>query len=71
MYFTASFSERGVDIYTEDTDLKIQNMYLEFVWIEIKNNNSKNIICGCLYRHARYDLLEFLQYLENCLKNNR
>ena len=75
-YFTASLSARGgVAIYSEDklnsfecTDLSIQNKEFESVWIEIKNNNSKNIICGCLYRHPRYDLSEFLYYLENCLK---
>ena len=40
-----------------------------YIWIEIKNNkNSKNIICGCLYRHPHYDLSEFLQYLKKCLK---
>ena len=73
-HFTASFSERGVAIYTRDklssfehTDLKIQNIDFESVWIEIKNNNSRNIICGCLYRHPRYDLSEFLQYLEKSM----
>ena len=30
--------------------------------------NSKNIICGCIYRHPRHNLSEFLQYLEKCLK---
>ena len=74
-HFTVSFSERGVAIYTEDklssfecTDLKIQNIDFKSVWIEIKNNNSKNIICGCLYQHPRYDLSQFLRYLEKCLK---
>ena len=75
-HFTASFSERGVvAIYTMDklssfehTDLKIQNIDFESVWIEIEINNSKNIICGCLYQHPHYDLSEFLQYLEKCLK---
>ena len=72
-YFIASLSARGgVAIYSKDklnsferTDLSIQNKEFESVWIEIKNNNSKNIICGCLCRHPRYDLSEFLHYLEN------
>ena len=25
-------------------------------------------MCGCIYRHPRHDLSEFLQYLEKCLK---
>ena len=43
-------------------------MDFESTWIEIKNKNSKNIICSCIYRHPRHDLSEFLQYLEKCLK---
>ena len=46
----------------------MQNIDFESVWTEIKNKNSKNIVCGCLYRHPRYDLSEFLHYLEKCLK---
>ena len=46
----------------------MQNLDFESVWIEIKNKNSKNIVCCCLYRHPHYDLSEFLHYLEECLK---
>ena len=75
-YFTSSFSEKGsVAICTKDklnsferTDLRQQNVDFVSIWIEIKNKNSKNIICGCLYRHPCHDLSEFLQYLEKCLK---
>ena len=35
----------------ERVDLKIQNKLFESVWVEIKNKSSKNIICGCIYRH--------------------
>ena len=55
-------------------EMKIMMMYLreidclESTWIEIKNKNNKNISCGCLYRHPKYDLSEFINYLETTLK---
>ena len=72
-YFTSSYSEKGgVAIYAKDkfnslerADLNIKNIDFESTWLEIKNKNSKNIICGCIYRHPRHNLSEFLQYLEN------
>ena len=78
-YFTPSSSEKGgVAIYTKDklnsferTDIQMQNIDFESVLIEIKNRNSKNIVCGCLYRHPRYDLSEFLQYLKIIAKENK
>ena len=49
-YFTPSSSEKdGVAIYAKDklnsferTDIKMQSIDFESVWIEIKNKNSKN-----------------------------
>jgi len=38
------------------------------VWVEISNKNSKNIVCGCIYRHPHYDFSDFLFYLEAVLK---
>ena len=55
----------------ERIDLKAQNEFFECVWIEINNINSKNIICGCIYRHPKYkstDLEQFSQYLDLNLK---
>ena len=43
----------------ERTDLKAQTPDYESVWIEIKNDKSKNIVCGCIYRHPRYYLADF------------
>ena len=40
----------------------------ESVWTEITNKSSKNIVCGCIYRHPKYDLSDFLAYLESVLK---
>ena len=51
----------------ERNDLNINNAEFESTWIEIKNKNSKNIICGSVYRHPRYNFDEFFKYLESCL----
>ena len=51
----------------ERVDLKIQHDDFESTWGEINNSKSKNIVCGCIYRHPRYNLLEFNNYLEKCL----
>ena len=39
----------------------------ESVWIEIKNDKSKNIVCGCIYRHPRHHQAEFLDYMDSTL----
>ena len=52
----------------ERFDLKIQNDLFESVWVEIANENSKNILCGCIYRHPNYDLTDFFSYMEFALK---
>ena len=51
----------------ERTDLKIQTDDFESSWGEITNNKSKNIVIGCIYRHPRYNINEFLTYIEKCL----
>ncbi len=60
----------GVALYVNDNfdtfervDLKIQNDEFQSVWLEIKNSGSKNILCGCVYRHPRYDITNFLVYM--------
>ena len=64
---TAIYVKENYDVF-ERNDLKIQNDCLESTWIEIKNKNNKNILCGCIYRHPTYNLPEFLNYLEINLK---
>ena len=66
---TAIFSNKKFDTI-ERIDLKIQHDHFESVWVEIKNKNGKNVICGSLYRHPHntveiYD--QFLSYLESCI----
>ena len=53
----------------ERDDLKICNEIFESVWIEIKNKNSKIVVCGCIYRHPRYDMKDSLNYMDKCLKS--
>ena len=40
----------------------------ESVWMEISNKSSKNVVCGCIYRHPNNDMSDFLLYLESSLK---
>ena len=58
---TAMYINNDFDSF-ERIDLKAQTDLYECVWAEIKNNNSKNIVCGCIYRHPNYlnsDISEF------------
>ena len=64
---TALYIKENYDVFGRN-DLKIQNDLYESVWIEVKNKNKNNILCGCIYRHPHYDTSEFLHYLENTLK---
>ena len=68
-------SKGGVCLYVkqgydtiERTDLKKQNDLFEAVWVEIKNKNNKNIVCGCVYRHPRANCDEFFNYFDSTLK---
>ena len=51
----------------ERIDLNILHDEFEGTWVEIKNKHSKNIICGCIYRHPHNNFKECFQYLEMCL----
>ena len=64
---TALYVNNSFDSF-ERLDLKVQTDNFESVWVEIKNKNSKNIICGCIYRHPRNDMDDFLMYMEKVLK---
>ena len=66
---TVLFVNKDFDSF-ERTEFKSQNDILESVWIEIKNKNSKNIVCGCIYRHPKNlksDFSEFNKYLDKTL----
>ena len=64
----------GVAIYArndlntwERDDLNAVNNFYESVWVEIEVKNSKNIVCGCIYRHPNNDIDETIKYLVKCL----
>ena len=52
----------------ERVGLRAQTSEYEGVWVEIKNSKSRNIVCGCVYRHPTYDMSNFLNYIDSCLK---
>ena len=67
-------SKGGVAIYSKTdintvdrNDLNIVDKSFEAVWIEIKNEKRKNIVCGCLYRHPNSDIEDFTDYLTKIL----
>ena len=75
-FFTPTNSRKGgtflyvrssLDVF-ERIDLKTQTDLFESVWVEISNKNSKNIVCGCIYRHPNYHLSDFLIYLDTILQ---
>ena len=63
---TALYVNKSYDSF-ERTDLNIQDIDFESTWIEIKNSNSKNIVCGCVYRHPRQNSSSFLEYMDSTL----
>ena len=70
----SNLSQGGTALYIEDkfdsferTDIKIQNNNFESTWAEITNKLSRNIVVASIYRHPRYNLTEFISYLEKCL----
>ena len=68
---STSYAERVLDILKR-TDLNITNDDYESIWIEIKNEKSRNIIIGSIYRHAcinNDNFNNFLKYVEFSLNN--
>ena len=64
-------SKAGTAVYVDENVNSIERIHLnilhdefEGTWVEIKNKHSKNIICGCIYRHPHNNFKEFFQYLE-------
>lgn len=55
----------------ERTDISAQTNLFESTWVELKNLKSKNIVCGCVYRHpnkSNEDLSTFNKYMDSTLK---
>ena len=72
MYFQPSESASdGVAIYVinkldnfRKDDLSVIEDDFESLWIQIKNNKGKNIMCGCIYRHSNRDPNNFFNILK-------
>ena len=71
----SKFNKGGVAIYTRDNinvfereDLKKIDDCFEAIWVEIENDKTQNIICGCIYRHPNSDIEIFDNYIDKCLK---
>ena len=71
----SKFSKGGVAIYAKDNlnttkrdDLIEISDSFEAIWIEINMDKTKNIICGCVYRHPNTDISIFENYISKCLR---
>ena len=69
-------ASRGVVIYVNSSldhskidELSKTEDDFESLWIEIKNNKKKNIICGCIYRHPNTYSVRFIEYIESTFSN--
>ena len=51
----------------ERQDLNMINDDFEAIWIEIINENGKNSICSCIYRHPKSNIDNLSNYLTNCI----
>ena len=63
------FVNKDFDAF-QRTDIKVKNKLFEGVWVEIKNKKSKNIVCGCVYRHPnklKQDYSDFNKYMDETL----
>ena len=50
-------------------DLSKDNPDFESVWVEIENNNGKNYLLCCAYRHPNSAIDTFSDYLQEILSN--
>ena len=62
----------GVAIYANNKlnhfrreNLDTVNNEFESIWIEVRNNNGKNFLCDCAYRHPNSDISNFIEYVES------
>ena len=51
----------------ERNDLNNVDNSFEAVWVEIKNEEAKNIVCGCIYKHPNSDIDDFNNDISKCL----
>ena len=61
------YAKENLNVIEQD-DLKEISDSLEIIWIEINMDKTKNIICGCAYRHPNTDISVFTNYISKCLR---
>ena len=59
----AIYVNNKLDHFRKD-DLSVIEDDFESLWIQIKNNKGKNIMCGCIYRHPNRNPNNFLNILK-------
>ena len=64
----------GVAIYVkneynviERNDLNLVDNSFEAIWVEIRNEKAKNIVCGCIYKHPKSNTDDFNNIYLNAL----
>ena len=62
----AIFAKENLNVWERD-DLNFVCNQFESVWVEIEVKNSKNIVCGCLYRHPNSDINDFTKFVSKSL----
>ena len=61
----------GAAIYVRsDIDYKFRDELnapedeFESIWVEVDTSTTKNMLCGCIYRHPDTDVEKFIKYLD-------
>ena len=61
----------GAEIYIRgDIDYKVRDELnaleddFESLWVDVNTSATKNMLCGCIYRHPNTDVEKFIQYLD-------
>ena len=62
----AIYVKNNINVFMRD-DLNIVDKSFEAVWVEIKTDKTKNIVCGCIYRHPNNEVELFNDYISKCL----
>ena len=63
----ALYVKSDLNVFERD-DLNICDKSFQVVWVEVKVDKKKNIVCGCAYRHPNNNIDEFNVYISKCLE---
>ena len=71
----SSSSAGGVALYVKENyqhmirdDISTCEDEFETIWIEIKNSESQNVLCGCAYRHPNTNVDKFNDYINQTME---